>query len=210
MPRSTTKKSASAVKKTKKMKYSKETLSQALTEIKNGVNNVNAVSVKYEIPVTTLMDKIKNMYSCNKPGRLPTLSEKQENELVEWIFDAVKKGFPVTKFELNETVKNICIRLKKPNFFVNNTPGRKWYDLFIKRHPNVVSRVSETVDLGKANVTEESLRSWYSQVKEYLVQEKLMDITDDRVFNTDETGKKIITVFYVSLIFFIIYIYILF
>ncbi|XP_023247710.1 uncharacterized protein LOC111643754 [Copidosoma floridanum] len=155
------------------MNYSKESVVQALDEIKNGINTINTVSAKYGIPSNTLRDKMKKKYSDNKPGIGSVLTQQQENELEEWIFEAVRKGFPVSKFELIQTVKNICVNLGKPNPFTDNTPGRKWFNLFMKRHPKIVTRVSETVTLNKANVTEEK---------------NLLDIEADRIFNTDETG----------------------
>lgn len=87
-----------------------------------------------------------------------------------------------------ETVQKICTKLGKPNPFTNNLPGKKWFELFMKRHPKIAKRVSESVNLSKANVSEESLRNWYTLVEEYLAEKDLLNVSSDRYFNTDETG----------------------
>lgn len=60
----------------------------------------------------------------------------------------------------------------------------------MKRHSRIAERVSETVNLSKAQVTEESLRNWYSLIKEYLEEKNLLDVSYDRFFNMDETGNN--------------------
>lgn len=87
-----------------------------------------AVLLKYGFLLSIFRNKLKNKYSNHKLGRLTILGEQEENELLELIFDAIKQGFLITKFELIETVENICVRFKIPNLFINNTPGRKRYN----------------------------------------------------------------------------------
>ena len=54
-------------------------------------------------------------------------------------------GFPVRKYRLCLTVKKILddSRLKTP--FKNNCPGDTWFNLFLKRHPDISQRVAEGI-----------------------------------------------------------------
>lgn len=77
----------------------------------------------------------------------------------------------------------------KKNPFTNNTPGRSWYEGFMKRHPEVATRISEKVSLLRAKVSEMSLRKWFEKVSEYFTSEGIMSINPDRILNCDETGR---------------------
>ena len=82
----------------------------------------------------------------------------------------------------------ICVNLKRKNSFINNTPGRSWYDGFLKRHTEVVKRVSENVSLNRAKVSDYSIRKWFQEVGEHFIGEGIISIEPNRVFNCDETG----------------------
>ncbi|KAL7306097.1 hypothetical protein TKK_0001550 [Trichogramma kaykai] len=69
-------------------------------------------------------------------------------------------------------------------------PGDKWYKLFLKRHPELSLRVSESISKGRAVVTEESIKAWFHGLHCYLEEMNCTDILDDptRIFNGDETS----------------------
>nr|CAH7749571.1 unnamed protein product [Callosobruchus chinensis] len=70
------------------------------------------------------------------------------------------------------------------------TPGRSWFEGFLKRHPNIKERYAESVSKARAAVSRESIHSWYEEESNYLKQEKFEDILEDprRIFNADEAG----------------------
>ena len=162
----------------------------ALKEVKRG-ESIAGVSRKYRIPESTLRAKKENKYADKKPGPASVLSTEEEEEVVNWIFHCCKAGFPVTKSQLLISVQGICKILKKTNPFTDDIPGRSWYESFLKRHPEISTRISENVCLNRAKVTEQSLRNWYSETSKYLSSENLLIIKPERVFNSDETGKNI-------------------
>lgn len=91
------------------------------------------------MPRFILQAKIKGTYVNKKPGQATVLSIEEEKELVQWIVTSCKRGFSITKVQLLESVKVICLKLEKRNTFTNNTPERSWYKDFIRRNPEVVS-----------------------------------------------------------------------
>lgn len=149
---------------------------------------MSAVSIKYAVPRSTLQAKRDGKYSDKKPGPAAVLCPKEEKELVEWIITSSRKGFPITKIQLIESVRVICVNLKKKNTFRNNTPGRSWIKGFMKKNPEITPRVSENFCLNREKVSELSLRNWFNEIKEYLTTENLLNIEAECVFNCDETG----------------------
>ncbi|KAJ4437827.1 hypothetical protein ANN_13765 [Periplaneta americana] len=69
-------------------------------------------------------------------------------------------------------------------------------------HPELSERVAQNLTTARANLTEEQVRNWFSEVHKYLRDKSILDITNDpnRVFNADESafflqpkGEKVIT-----------------
>lgn len=174
--------------KKKRLGYPKENVALALQDIRTG-KTIAECSRMYNIPESTLRAKKLGIYADKKPGPSSVLSEEEEKQLVDWIFECCKKGFPVTKPQLLESVKIICKNLKKKNPFRDNMPGRSWYEAFLKRNPEISERISENVSLNRAKVSEQSLRNWFEEVSEYLIDQDLITIEPNRIFNCDETGK---------------------
>ena len=186
-------------KKFTRLNYTKETLNLALEEVKKG-HSVFATANKYNIPESTLRAKKENKYADKKPGPATVLTMTEENDLVDWIFNCSRKGFPLTKDQVYESVKYFCKKVGRKNSFVDDKPGRSWYESFLKRHPQISERVSENVCTNRAKVTEEDIRTWFDEIAQYQTAESLTSITEpERIFNCDETGnnhKNIIIICY--------------
>lgn len=142
---------------------------------------------KYEVPRSTLKDKVEGKVADKAPGPSPQLSVDLESELVAWILHCFYKGFPVTKQQVANSVKLICDEKNIKTSFIDNLPGKKWFSSFMKKHPELRQRVPENVSMPRAKVTETTIRDWLEEVNQFLSEEDLTEITADRLFNTDET-----------------------
>lgn len=181
-----------------RIEYTKEVMNLAMKEIESKKCSVRSIAVKFNIPESTIRAKIRGKYADKKPGPVTVFTPEEEMELVNWITECSKAGFPVDKNMLLDSVQMILNKLEKVSPFVNNKPGRSWYDLFLKRHPELSLRFSENVTLCRAKVTEESLRRWYQRVEEYLNKHDLSDVQPNRIFNCDETGIKLFISVYIK------------
>lgn len=106
-------------------------------------------------------------------------------------FYCCRQGFPVTKLKLLDSVKLLCDNDDRKTPFVDNKPGRSWYEAFMKRHLQVSKRVSENLSVTRAKVTEIGIRAWFQGIRNYLIEtltEDLLNIDPTRIFNGDEIG----------------------
>jgi hypothetical protein len=172
----------------KNCKYSQEDLTRALNAIKNGTPCATA-SKRYKIPRTTLIGKIKGIYpeEC-RSGAPSVLTANEENILSEWIINIGRMGFPVSKDQLLDSVSLLVKNLGRSNHFTNGRPGRHWYELFSKRHPDISERIAQNLCASRAAVTKCKIQNWHKEVEDYFISSGI-NITDPkRIFNTDESA----------------------
>ncbi|KAJ4449860.1 hypothetical protein ANN_01266 [Periplaneta americana] len=75
----------------------------------------------------------------------------------KWIIDSCRKGFPRHKADVIASVKEFLH--KRPNQFIDNTPGIGWYKTFLKRHPDTATRTSGAVTSANSCVSEKDIRN---------------------------------------------------
>lgn len=173
-----------------KKDYTPVQMSQAIQAVKNG-SKVAAAAKQYGVPRITLYNKISGISPqvCTMgPGTY--LTQNEENVLEKWILDMADKHTPVTKEELIDSVQKIIIDKKVETLFVASRPGKKWYSLFLKRHPSVTSRTAHNLTTNRDNVPEEDIHGWFKEVDQYIENNNLSSVIDqpERVFNTDESA----------------------
>ncbi|XP_063217115.1 uncharacterized protein LOC134527954 [Bacillus rossius redtenbacheri] len=182
-----------AIRKPKKefFKYSEENLKAAIDAVQSGNSSIRKAAKDYGVPFSTLNNKVKGKVPLQrKMGPSSILSEAEENLLVCWIHAYAKKGFPIKRITLFETVRDIVLSDQRPTPFKDGQPGIKWFKSFLKRHPTLSERYAESINTARATVTEESLRQWFHELKGFLEQENHLDILNDpsRIYNADESG----------------------
>ncbi|KAJ8953396.1 hypothetical protein NQ318_023513, partial [Aromia moschata] len=172
--------------------YTEDQLQRALFEIREKNMSINKASKEFNVPKTSIIDRMKGRSRPNrrKTGPAPILSIEVEDKLKEWIINIAKCGFPLKKSDLIDTVEKIAKDLGKSHLFTDGKPGQKWYINFMKRHPEISKREAEGVNRARAVITEEYLRAWFRDLHEYLETNNIADVMSDpsRVFNGDESG----------------------
>lgn len=173
----------------KRFSYSPTQVRNALIAIQNGAPILRA-SKEYQVPRSTLRHKLRGEapLTSGRVGPESILGPKIEQILVDWLLDSCRMGFPITKDGLVNTVKKLVESEHIKTYFTNNTPGRKWFEGFLKRHPIISQKKAEYLSQTRAAVTETFIRNWFSEVKN-LLKEDLEILKDpQRVFNMDETA----------------------
>lgn len=83
------------------------------------------------------------------------------------------------KPELIEIVTKIAKDNGKIKEFSNERPGERWYANFLKRNPEIALRQAESINKARAVITEEYLRSWFRDLKQYLKDIDAEDVMED-------------------------------
>lgn len=169
--------------------YSDAAMLAAIEDANRGMAYKTAARL-HGVPRITLMDKHKGKVPIKaKMGAASVFSPEQEDQIVVWVRHMAKTGFPLSK----ETFLNSAGKLAKElklKFGENERPGRKWLSLFLARHPEISFRVSQNLTAMRRTVSQENINSWFKEVENYLKDNFLLEILEDRrrVFNTDETA----------------------
>lgn len=137
-------------------------LQQAVSAIRTANMSIRAASRTFGVPNTTLQRFLHAKNSERKPCTV--LSTTEEKEIVQWILDVAKVGFPITAAELKDCVQLYLDMKERRTIFKNNRPGRNWFNRFLKRHSNLSIRLAENLCKSRAAVSEDMIRNWFSEV----------------------------------------------
>lgn len=168
--------------------YTKENLRNALEAVKSGTPCATAAK-QFNVPRTTLIGKLKGIYpeDC-RSGAATVLKPEEEDLLEKWIFNLGKLGFPVTKFQLVDSVALLVKTLKRPNKFSGGRPGRHWFEGFLRRHPQITKRITQNLTVSRAAVTKTKIENWFQEINHYFESSKININDPRRIFNADETA----------------------
>lgn len=151
----------------------------------NGVCKYRAAK-KFGIPRSTLIRKLSGKGSLDrKMGPQTILTEAEEKTLEEWLLATCRKGFPMQRFDLLLAVQKVVEESKRKTCFKAGMPGRTWFKSFMRRHPNVNLKYTESVAKSRSDLTTEVIDRWFSDVLKYLREENLEEILQhpNRIFN---------------------------
>lgn len=106
--------------------YSKDALQECMEAVRSGMPKTTA-SKTFGIPLRTLSNKIKGIYTKKAGGQTVFLLEEQA--FVSHLLKLAEFGFPVTNDDLRHVVGNYLNKkgriVKK---FKNNIPGNDWFE----------------------------------------------------------------------------------
>lgn len=173
-------------------KYDEVALKKTLEDIKEHGMGIREACRLNGVPRSTIQDRIHGriMEKKRKIGPDPVLGIKGEEKICQWVTNMAKCGFPIRKKDLLETVAGIVKDSGKPTPFKEGKPGEKWYRCFLRRHPEISIREAESINRARTAVTEERVRNWFRDLKQYLTEQGSLDVLDEpeRTFNGDGIG----------------------
>ena len=175
----------------KRRQYDPTVINHAVQLVTDGSLSLSQAAKSFNIPKTTLHDRVHHKYTTAAVGAKPVLNEAEEARVVGWALHMSKIGYGRTRQELCTVIKKILDADGRPNPFVDNRPGRKWLKRFFERHTELTSRT--TVQLGKerAIVSKGKITKWFDDFTSYINDElKEPAILSDptRIYNADESG----------------------
>ena len=88
--------------------YDDRTLTEALQKVRNG-QSLRSVSRQYGIPTGTLCNKM-NKKHMGKAGGATVFSDREEQEMVDYIIKVSEWGFPMDCLDMRMLAKNVLER----------------------------------------------------------------------------------------------------
>ena len=96
-----------AVKKRKV--YDEEVMQRALNAVNSGVP-INTASREFNVPRSSLHSNVTQKYTKNRTGPSTIFSKEEEHALENWVLQMSKRGCPITKEHL---INSVAILVKK-------------------------------------------------------------------------------------------------
>ena len=173
-------------KKTNGPKWSAEDLAKAMDDCKSGMSLYKAAKSN-GIPETTLRRHVNEVVQKKGKPTVLTAAEEMEIFLICDLFG--KWGFGVTKAEVTSVIAEFFEYNKRPNPFKDNTPGPDWWSGFMKRHPQLVKRKPQPLQVVRAkSATVAMIDDWFESCLKPTLTELGLTEKPHCIYNVDETG----------------------
>ncbi|CAN0191161.1 unnamed protein product, partial [Ascophyllum nodosum] len=144
-------------------------------------------SEAYSISVSSIAKRLKGKVRMDASvGAGTVLTLEEENSLEDALIWAAHRHLGVGRLELKQAVTKLCNDGRLVPWDRVNGLGRKWLDLFLRRHPRLSERSCRIYEANRITADDEPrLRSFYANWKELITR---LQPQPDHIWNTDETG----------------------
>ena len=182
-------------KRKRGVKYSEEQLLAAIEAVKVQKMTVTLAARKFNIPATTLYDHTKGRLTKIGAGAPTVLTPMEEKEVVTSLQVLAEIGFGLTKELAGVVIHNyLKDQPDRPNPFRDGTPGKDWWNGFLKRwKKSLAVRQPQHLSTHRAvSATPEVMDAWFERVEKTFSESGLnklpLEELKHRVWNCDETG----------------------
>jgi FtsZ-binding cell division protein ZapB len=136
---------------------------------------------QYNIPRTTLQHRMAGRGpKSNKINGKPSLSLLEEEAIIQYILDLDARGFSPRRADVEDMANTLAGGRGAQRV------GKCWTDRFIKRHPELCTRLSRVYDYQRALQEDPTtLSTWFSLFANIRAKYSIQDCD---LYNFDETG----------------------
>ena len=164
--------------------WTEERLYKAFEAVTKGGVSVRHAAEEYNVPKSTLHDRISGKVVFGSQSGPPKyLSNKEEEELVNFILGCSSIGFPRSRKEIIAIVQNVMLE-KGHNITVTNG----WWDSFRKRYPFLTLRSPEPLSHARAICSSSDVINKYFDLLEETLEQNDLTRKPCQIFNCDESG----------------------
>lgn len=173
---------------TKRGTWTKEMLSDALENVKNG-QSIRSASIQFGIPFASLHDRVKKGHIKGpKIGRRAVFTPQQESKIADHLKMLANMFYGLSPIDFRRAAFEYAERNNlKHNFNKSSRmAGRDWLEGFLKRNPSISVRKPEATSIPRIrgfNKTEVTL--FFTNMQEVMTKYKL---SPTEIFNVDESG----------------------
>lgn len=173
-------------------------MQQAISEYKetvekSGKASVRAIATKFNVPRSTLQDRLDGKLARNQAHEeLMHLTKVEERELVQWITTLTQHGYAPryrTVRELAEIIRNrrvYGVNSEDIQLVHYDDIGRDWVARFLSRWPELASARRKCIEAARIkDMSPDRLMKWFDDL-ESVIEEH--NIEPRNVYNMDESG----------------------
>lgn len=183
---------------TNRQRWSEESMAGAIQEMLNGTMGCEKASVSYNVPQTTLEDRVKKarqndltpeLAAKKGMGRFKSVfTADQEKELVAYILSLEERLFGITLTDLPELAFRLAEKNNIAHHFNKDSKmaGKEWLYSFLARHPQLRLRNPEQTSLSRAKGFNRIAVGKFFTLLEATYEKYHFSPCD--VYNVDETG----------------------
>ena len=179
------------MRKSNRAQYSRSTMLQALSAIRNGEMSRKRASAAYSIPRTTLIKNLKrpDSHIPHSLGRFkPVFNQDLENELVMHVVEMQQRFYGFSLMELRSLAYELAHRndIRHPFSSETKRAGKDWTTGFLRRYPELSLRRPEATSMARLSGFNRVQVSYFFNILRAELETKKFDAA--HVFNIDETG----------------------
>ncbi|XP_065837914.1 uncharacterized protein [Oscarella lobularis] len=139
----------------------------------------------WQLARSTVFDAMRRKEkNSHVPDQRRYLSNKEENEFVQFLLNCASLGYPRTRKQVITLASEIVSRKSAAEI----TVGLGWWQRFRERHPQIALRQAEPLAQVRLNATKrEVVDAYYLNLHRILEEENLFE-KPGQIFNCDETG----------------------
>lgn len=159
-------------------------MSRAYSSVLRDGLSVRYAAELYNVPRSTLGDRVSGkVLDGSKSGKPRYLTEAEEEELVQFLFNCASIGYPRSRREVLAIVQQICDHRNK-----DAVVSHGWWERFCQRHSNLSLRSASLLSNARVKgSTPDIIDAYFDILEDTLVEYNLLD-KPGSVFNMDETG----------------------
>ena len=144
------------------------------------------VSNNFGIPRSTLKEHYVGKRKSRKIKPKGVLTMAEEASLVQYLEEMVRVSCPLNITQLKLKVAEITQTRMTP--FTHGIPGKSWIKWFRQRHPNLVLRFPQPLDLNRARaLCPQTVEQFYHNLESLYQQH---NYETSQVWNCDESGAQ--------------------
>ena len=119
-----------------KQTYTAEQMHLAYKAYQKGSSSVRWIAEEYGIPKSTLQDRVSGkVLPGSKSGKKRYLDDDEEEELVQFLINCARIGFPRSRSDVIHLVQNVCTQRG-----IDVSVSHGWWEGFCSRHQNITLR----------------------------------------------------------------------
>ncbi|KAF4531325.1 hypothetical protein B566_EDAN019424 [Ephemera danica] len=169
----------------KRFQYTSSNIQEAMQKVLSGEMSHSAAAKAFNVPRSTLTDKVHGRSAIDKkPGPNPHLNPDIEKALVILLKDGMRRGCRFQLRHVQDILKQVLDASNIQSPFKNaGMPGKSWYELFFKRHPELKQEKSEHSPRHYTReniaVNEANVKQWFTNLTMFLQQHGFQAIFSD-------------------------------